>query len=207
MNPLNGEDCAMRSNALRMGVSQPGSRATLGFRRVLLATAALAGSGCATLVQGRAQGIAVTSEPSGAEVFVGSDLVGVTPASFILARKRSEVVLHIRKEGYVPATVELRKRPSPWLAGDLAYGWFAGSSFGGASSAEAAKAAAVTLGIDLLTGAAYKLNPSKVLLTLTPLPDHRPSKGGPTTGLTAEERTEAQRLAREWVQGAKGPKK
>ena len=86
MNPLSGEECVMGSNTLRVGASGPGSRATRGFWRALLTIAALAATDCATLLQGKTQGIAVTSEPAGAQVFVGSDLVGVTPASFILTR-------------------------------------------------------------------------------------------------------------------------
>lgn len=167
-----------------------------------LALGCLTGTGCATLVHGRTQGISVTSEPPGAEVYDGSDLVGLTPARFILSRKRSDIVLRVQKEDYAPATIALKQKASPWLAGDLSYG--ALNLYGGWASA--AVTVATYGGIDLLTGAAYNLKPSKVNVTLMPLArDPKSAPGiqeGATTPITEEERADAKKIAREWVQAA-----
>ena len=57
--------------------------------RITAIAAVIAASGCATLFNGFSQRIEVTSEPPGAEVFVGGELAGTTPTE-VVSRRASE---------------------------------------------------------------------------------------------------------------------
>ena len=57
--------------------------------------------------------VKVTSDPPGASIFDGADLLGVAPASLLLPRSRGGVNLTLRLAGYTPQTqsVDLSKDP------------------------------------------------------------------------------------------------
>ena len=57
---------------------------------IAFAAAILSTAGCATLFNGFSQRIEVTSEPPGAEVFVGGELAGTTPTEVVVSRRASE---------------------------------------------------------------------------------------------------------------------
>ena len=60
------------------------------LRDIAFAAAMLSTAGCATLFNGFSQRIEVTSEPPGAEVFVGGELAGTTPTEVVVSRRASE---------------------------------------------------------------------------------------------------------------------
>jgi len=75
----------------------------------LLCVPLVLSTACATIIHGRTQETAVTSEPPGAQVFIDKDLVGVTPTRILLNRRDSRVVLRFEKEGYVPENLALKR--------------------------------------------------------------------------------------------------
>ena len=79
---------------------------------------------------GRSQVVLVESEPPGARILVGGEPVGVTPNFVELKRRHGMIALD--RDGFRPEVIEVLGVAGPWvLAG--------------------------TLGLDLATGAAWKL--------------------------------------------------
>jgi hypothetical protein len=145
--------------------------------------AALLSSGCATIVQGRYQRVHVETYPPTATVSVtgtlrktkGASLQFETPGDVLLHRKERHIILRIEKDGYEPAEVALRRKASVWTPiGATSFlggvGAVAGVE-GGAAAALAIGAyyAGISVGIDLATGSAYRLDPSNVSVTLQPM--------------------------------------
>jgi hypothetical protein len=83
------------------------------------------------------------------------------------------IVLRFEKEGYRPAEISLKRTTSGWIALNALAGAseFAnqGLSSTGQQAGAAAGVAAVSFGIDFLTGGAYQLDPPRVHVTLEPL--------------------------------------
>jgi len=77
------------------------------------------GSGCATIVNGRSQAVTVSSEPPGANVFVGSRLLGVTPVRLELKRREEHIVLRFEKDGFVGQEIPVKRSVSGWIAGNV----------------------------------------------------------------------------------------
>ena len=133
----------------------------------------LAAVGCASIAHGSFQEIEVVSSPPGARVLVEGKDTGTTPARLHVKRKDAGVVLRLEKAGYAPVEVRLKRATSRWIAGDVA--WSAaqfvnqGYSSTGQAAAGAAASLAIGLGVDALTGAAYKLVPGEVHVTLEQL--------------------------------------
>jgi hypothetical protein len=142
------------------------------MRRLLPIAGLLFLSGCATLAHGRFQHVDISSEPSGALVYRGNMLLGVTPLRPKFSRRESRLVLRFEKTGYQSVTVPLERGKSAWLAADLAMGPMQMANQGIASDAERAAmviiAPSILLGVDLATGAAFAL-PSRVSVVLSPL--------------------------------------
>jgi hypothetical protein len=140
------------------------------MRRVVLpgiiGTLAIAGSGCATLVHGPRQTVTVTSDPSGAAVTVLSGTTvkgtpGVTPIQLQLARRDPNITIRLEKPGCAPAELQLKRRVSAWMFGNLiAANPFAQQGMDSTSAASYAGQLGLTSGMiatDFLTGGAYKL--------------------------------------------------
>lgn len=140
----------------------------------MLAAALLAAGACASIRHPRPQTVWVHSRPSGADVFVGERHVGVTPVAIAPSRRARNTVLRLEKDGFAPAALPLRRSLSRGLLGDFvlpvaasagaaqeATGWEVTHVFAGTL--------AFTLGIDFLTGAAFRF-PGGVRATLDPLP-------------------------------------
>ena len=136
----------------------------------MLAAALLTAGACASIRHPRPQSVWVHSRPSGADVFLGERYVGVTPVEIVPNPRARKTVLRLEKDGFAPEELPLRRSLSRSLLGDLL--------FPGAVSAGAAQAArraelahvfagtlAFTLGIDFLTGAAFRF-PGSVRATL-----------------------------------------
>jgi len=130
--------------------------------------------GCASIAHGSRQAIEIRSSPPGARVLIKGRDTGITPAVVSVKRKDSSVVLRLEKDGYKPVEITLKRATSRWVAGDIA--WSAGQfvNQGYSSTGQAAAGAVATLaigvGVDALTGAAYKQVPGEVHVTLEELP-------------------------------------
>jgi hypothetical protein len=135
-----------------------------------MAAALSLSSSCATVAHWRNQTIPITSEPSGARVFIGDRQIGVTPMRMVAARRDSHLVLRVELDGYQSQDVALHRSLSAWIAADVALGPLQFVNQGLSSSREMAKAAVIAptvfTGIDLLSGAAFKL-PAAVHVTLS----------------------------------------
>lgn len=159
----------------------------------VMVSGALVSTGCATVVTGRTQLVAVSSEPSGAQVFVGDEPVGVTPTFVDLPRRERNLTLRFEKEGFAPVDASVRRSLSGWLWGNAAYtvtaGVTAGQAIGHRTTAWAhmfPQLAAFTFGIDLLTGAAFRL-PRHVRATLPTTPDNPGPRAGTSVPTPARE--------------------
>ena len=135
--------------------------------------------GCASLHHGRTQELVVTSDPPGARIFAGDEPVGVTP-DFVTVN-RSGTVLRLEKKGFHTAEIRMPRSPNAWLAGTVVLAvpfLLAGSRW--------LSGAALVLGVDLGTGAAWEL-PERVETALDPV-DEAPARTpfAATGGMDAE---------------------
>lgn len=141
---------------------------------------ALLATGCATVRNGRTQVVAVSSDPPGAQVFVGDKRVGTTPTVLDLPRSERNLALRFEKEGFVKVDVPVGHSPSKWLWNNVLYTAAIGLAAGqavGLSTHVFAQNAALTFGVDLLTGGAFRL-PRQVRATLPETPDRPPPRAG-----------------------------
>ena len=107
--------------------------------------------GCATLINGSTQNVAITSNPPGASATVLPEQKElVTPGQVELPRRQVHTVL-FQLEGYQPATIYLDRNYSYWTAGNLILGGVVG------------------LAVDQSTGANYRLVPEPVHVDLVPV--------------------------------------
>jgi hypothetical protein len=102
---------------------------------------------CATIINGTSQSVSISSQPSGAQVFVDGVPMGATPVSPDLKRKDKHTV-RIELEGYEPFEMRLNRGTSGWIAGNIIFGGLIG------------------LAVDAITGAMYKISPDEVVATL-----------------------------------------
>ena len=104
--------------------------------------------GCGTLVGGTKQKVAIDSEPSQATFHINpSGISGTTPATVVLKRKASYTVV-VEKDGYKTKGTILEKDVA-WLPIGLDAFFFWPGCF-----------------IDLGTGGAYQLKPSRLFIEL-----------------------------------------
>lgn len=71
-------------------------------------------SGCATIVTGTFQEVGIDTVPSGAEVFVNGDSVGLTPVTVDLDQDTDPYIV-LKKAGYSDTRVKLKKGANGWL--------------------------------------------------------------------------------------------
>lgn len=127
------------------------------IKRVIVACGLLAAlivaltsaGGCASVVNGSSQAVAVASNPSGATIELDDGRTFTTPTTIKFERKRDHV-LTISMDGYAPEQVTLMRTMSGAVAGNILAGGLIG------------------WGVDAMTGAQYKLLPSAVSVTLRP---------------------------------------
>ncbi len=98
---------------------------------------------CATMVNGTMQPIAITSNPTNANVYIDSMHVGKTPVQVSLTRA-NEHFIKIELDGYHPFELQMKKKMSGWVLGNLLIGDIAGVI------------------VDNSTGSIYKLSPQQV---------------------------------------------
>ena len=70
-------------------------------------------TGCATVLSGTTQSLAVNSEPSGARVYMDNEFMGETPVEFEVKRKLADRRLVLKKEGHPDTHKNLESRFNP----------------------------------------------------------------------------------------------
>ncbi len=83
------------------------------FASIVVISAAVLSSGCATIISGTHQKMSFKSLPSGAEVYVNDEKLGVTPISAEIGRSRKTQV-RVVLAGYETDQFKLKKRVEPW---------------------------------------------------------------------------------------------
>ena len=86
-----------------------------------LVAAAVLSTGCASMINSRTQRVAVASDPPGAQVFIGDEPVGVTPAYLELDRRDGDLALRLEKDCYQETVLPVPRRTSKWVAGNLLF--------------------------------------------------------------------------------------
>jgi len=131
----------------------------------LCAAAMPAVTGCATIVRGSAQDIAIDTAPAGALYEIRDNqrpgqapITGTTPATVSLRKgagyfKGADYTVVFSKPGYLPSSVEVDSSVSGWYIGGNAL-------IGGVIG---------YLAVDPATGAMWKLQPERVQASLIPL--------------------------------------
>jgi len=100
-------------------------------------------SGCATIMNGTNQSIGISTNPSGAEVWLDDMLAGHSPIVLEMKRNNNHFI-RIQLEGYQPYELAVTREISGWVAGNIVFGGFIG------------------LAVDALTGGIYNLTPEQV---------------------------------------------
>ena len=107
-------------------------------------------TGCASIMSGSNQRVAVNSFPDGATAKIGNS-TQLTPAVFNLSRKDGDQTVTVSKPGYVTVTEVIGKTLNPWVIGNVIWGVF-GFFIG--------------MVVDASTGAVTKFTPDKIDVTL-----------------------------------------
>lgn len=125
----------------------------------------VASTGCASIMHGSTQQIAVSSTPSRADVTVNGQELGVTPVVANLARKDTHTIA-IRLAGYEDYEITLTRSVSGWVWGNIVFGGIIG------------------LAVDAITGGLYKLSPEQVMAEMRDRPTTLAADEGGTLFLT-----------------------
>ncbi len=119
--------------------------------KIALLIAMLAGLvGCGLLAHGTKQKILCSTVPEGALVEMSNGAACITPCTVTLSRKKDDT-LTIQRDGYETTTLSVRSVLSGTTAGNILM-----------------PAGIVCWGIDMASGGAFKLEPDKVNVILTP---------------------------------------
>jgi hypothetical protein len=129
-------------------------------------------AGCGTIIHGSSQTLVVSSVPDGATIKLDNGMTFTTPSSIKLERKR-DYVLTISKQGYMSQTIPINSVLSGWLAGNIVFGGIIGG------------------GVDLASGAAYTLTPSKIAFSLQPLAPGQQDTGAIQGAMSTQQKLDA----------------
>lgn len=99
--------------------------------------------GCATIINGSSQDVALSSNPSNAKVTINNEVKGNTPLTASLSRK-DEHTVKIELDGFHPYETKIMKETSGWVWGNILIGGLIG------------------LVVDLASGGIYNLTPEQV---------------------------------------------
>jgi hypothetical protein len=119
------------------------------MKTILLILAAATMTGCATIATGTKDNVSFVSNPEGATVSVSGKVIGKTPVSADLPRKRDQMIV-FEKDGYKPLTMKLETQMNSWFWGNIVIGGLFGST------------------TDSASGAVYRYSPSQYMVTLEP---------------------------------------
>ena len=113
------------------------------LRTLIAAVSLVSTAACASIMNGSNQGIAFSSTPVGAAITVDGKPMGTTPAVLRLARKDTHTV-RLDLDGYAPYEMQLDRKMSGWVWGNIVFGGIVGVI------------------VDGTTGAMYRLSPDNV---------------------------------------------
>lgn len=116
-------------------------------------------TGCATIISGTKQNITINTTPSGANVIVDGNNIGVTPLFTSLQRKNTHFI-KLELNGYQPLDINISQSFNPWFLGNILIGGLIG------------------IVVDAATGAVYKLSPEQINANLYPTATSSTSKEG-----------------------------
>ena len=105
-------------------------------------------SSCATIMTGKTQEVTFDSEPQGAEVAVNGRVIGKTPTTIQLDKKKDQTV-SFKLEGYKTQTRTLETKLNAWFMGNIVLGGFIGSTTDG------------------ITGGMHEYSPNQYYITLS----------------------------------------
>jgi len=117
---------------------------------------------CGTLVHGTKQDVACISSPAGAKVTTSDGTSCMTPCTIRLKRAKDEF-LTIEREGYEPMVFAVHSTLTKASAGEVLL-----------------PGGLVCWGIDLASGAAFRLSPERVDVNLQPETDDKEPQGTPS---------------------------
>lgn len=106
--------------------------------------------GCATIVSGRSQKVAIATTPSEAVITING-MVQKSPCVFTLDRTIPMYQIKIEKEGYKTVEISLRRGVNGWIFGNILFGGLIG------------------IAIDICSGSANKFTPSEIEQNLVPV--------------------------------------
>lgn len=106
-----------------------------------------AGIGCATIIHGSKQNVAIVSEPRKASIYIDEKSVGVTPFLARVARNRTHFI-RIEMEGFQTYETVLKRKLDGWIFGNILIGGIIG------------------IAIDAASGSMYTLSPKDVTVQL-----------------------------------------
>jgi hypothetical protein len=134
-------------------VGYPENRETQTMRNrrliVLLIASVVTLSSCATIIDGTSQTVTFNSNPSGVEIFMDGNRLGVTPLSVQIERKQNGMFV-AKKEGYDDQVMVLSTHLNSWFWGNIIIGGLLGSM------------------TDHVSGAAHEYSPNNYYITLMP---------------------------------------
>lgn len=102
-------------------------------------------AGCATIVHGTNESVAISSTPTHAQLFVDNAYIGSTPMIVKMARREKHTV-RIELKGYQPYEMTLEPHFSGWAFGNIIFG---GGLF-------------IGLAVDAISGGLYQLTPDQI---------------------------------------------
>jgi PEGA domain len=104
-------------------------------------------TGCATIIHGSKQQVAIISDPRKARIEIDGIALGQTPYVARLTRGNNHLV-KIELEGYLPYEMKLKSKLDGWFFGNIVLGGLIG------------------IVIDVATGSMYRLSPKDVTTQL-----------------------------------------
>jgi len=126
------------------------------MKALTLVLTILAATGCGLIVHGTSQVITCNTTPAGALITTADGTACSTPCTFTLKRNKDET-LTIERAGYETETLSLHSGLSPRSAADVLL-----------------PGGLVCLGIDVVSGAGYRLTPERVDVNLKPVEEDGP---------------------------------
>src|SRR3954469_19670041 len=104
---------------------------------------AIGTTGCASIMHGTTQDVAISSSPSGAQVVIDNQPAGSTPIIAHLKRNENHI-LKLDVPGYLPYETGFTKSVSGWVWGNVLFGGLIG------------------LAVDAISGGLYYLTPEQL---------------------------------------------
>jgi hypothetical protein len=115
----------------------------------LALTLGVLSSGCASIMSGNKQTMSFQSTPEGVTVSVNGRVLGKTPVSISMEKKKDQTVIFSR-DGFKPVTMQLTTQLDAWFWGNIVFGGPIGST------------------VDAINGSVHMYSPSQYYVTLQP---------------------------------------